>query len=491
MNKWHLRFAVTANCNFNCKYCNTNNNLIPELSEKEIKEILEAALDIGIRRIHWTGGEPLVKKDLLKYIEYASKLGYTEQAITTNGFLLEEKAEDLIKAGISRVNVSLDTMKRETFKKLTGKDGFDKVLNGIYKVLDVSNVQIKINMVVMKENIEEVNDFIKFATAINKKYSENRVIIRFLQFFPCNPNQLNEEGQEYWKEEYITEQDIINTIQKNGNSIKNEQNKVVGDNPTIKYYRINDEITIGILAMFSWKYPCGGCFKLRITPYGYASCCLNDEKMYKLIGLSTEEKLNTLKEIVNRRNTIIENREDRKHYRKKLGEVRFGEKGKEIELEKFYKILDEEKKIGKERYKIPISVQLILMDDKKNVLLLKRKSTGFGDGKYGFVGGHVESNEEVRKAIIREAKEEIGIDIKEEDLYFKSVMDRKVKDDVEYVDFIFTVTKWTGDIKNMEPQKCSEIKWFDTKKLPENIIDFEKYILENNNQNYIPWGWNN
>lgn len=347
MNKWHLRFAVTSNCNFNCKYCNTNNNLVPELKDKEIKEILAAAYNIGIVKLHWTGGEPLVKKDLYKHIEYAKTLGYTEQSITTNGFLLKEQATKIINAGISRVNISLDTMDKEKFKKITGRDGLEKVLNGIYEILNISICQIKINMVVMKDNLEEVNDFITFANQINNKYRSNRIIIRFLQFFPCNPNQLSEDGQEYWKEEYITEEDIINEIKKKGNTIKDKKDKVVGDNPTIKYFDVNDNITIGILSMFSWKYPCGGCFKLRITPYGYGSCCLNDEKMYKIIDNTLEEKEKIIRQIIERRNTIIESRKDRKHYRRKLGEVRFGEKGKEMELNKFYEIINEKEKNGK------------------------------------------------------------------------------------------------------------------------------------------------
>lgn len=344
MNKWHLRFAVTANCNFNCKYCNTNNNLVPELQDKEIKEILTAAYNIGILKLHWTGGEPLVKKDLYKYIQYATDLGYIEQSITTNGFLLEEQAEKIVKAGISRVNISLDTLNKEKFEKITGRNGLERVLKGIYKILEISNCQIKINMVVMKDNLEEVNDFIDFAKNINTKYNKDRIIIRFLQFFPCNPNQLNEEGQNYWKDEYITEQEIINEIKKNGNIITEKCQKVVGDNPTVRYYEINDSLTIGILAMFSWKYPCGGCFKLRITPYGYGSCCLNDEKMYKIIGKSLEEKKAILEQIIERRNTTIENRKDRKHYRSKLGEVRFGEKGKQVELNKFYNIIKQKEK---------------------------------------------------------------------------------------------------------------------------------------------------
>lgn len=344
MNKWHLRFAVTSNCNFNCKYCNTNNQLIPELPDKEIKEILTAAYNIGIIKLHWTGGEPLVNKNLYQYIKYATNLGYVEQAITTNGFLLEEQAEKIIKAGISRVNISLDTMEKEQFEKITGIRGLEKVLKGIYKVLDVSDCQIKINMVVMRDNLKEVNDFINFAKEINDKYKKDRIIIRFLQFFPCNPNQLNEDGQKYWKSEYVTEEEIINEIRKNGNCIIEKKEKVIGDNPTVKYYEIDKSLTIGILAMFSWKYPCGGCFKLRITPYGYGSCCLNDEEMYKIIDNLLEEKEKILKQIVERRNTIIESRKDRKHYRRKLGEVRFGEKGKQMELDKFYDIIKQKEK---------------------------------------------------------------------------------------------------------------------------------------------------
>lgn len=348
MDKWHLRFAVTSNCNFNCKYCNTNNNLIPELKNKEIKEILAAAHNIGIMKIHWTGGEPLVKKNLYKYIQYAKDLGYREQAITTNGFLLEEQATKIINAGISRVNVSLDTLNNKKFEEITGRDGLQKVLSGINKVLEDSNCKIKINMVVMKDNIEEINDFIAFANKVNNKFKKERIIIRFLQFFPCNPNQLSEKGQEYWRDEYITEEAIINEIKKKGNTIEIKKEKVEGDNPTIKYFNVNGNTTIGILAMFSWKYPCGGCFKLRITPFGYASCCLNDEKMYKIIDTTLEEKEKILREIVERRYTVIENRKDRKHYRKKLGEIRFGEKGQGLELNKFYEMIDSKENLRNE-----------------------------------------------------------------------------------------------------------------------------------------------
>lgn len=144
--------------------------------------------------------------------------------------------------------------------------------------------------------------------------------------------------------------------------------------------------------------------------------------------------------------------------------------------------------MGEERYKMPVSVQIMLFNENNQVLLLKRKSTGFGDGEYGFVGGHVEKNEEIKRAIIRETKEEIGIEIKEQNLKFRSVLNRKVNDDIEYIDFVFMAKEWTGNIKNMEQGKCSELIWCDINNLPQNIIDFEKYLIENKDT-FITWGW--
>lgn len=340
MNKWHLRFAVTSNCNFNCQYCNTNVNHKEQVEDKEIKEILKAAKMNEIDKIHWTGGEPLVRKNIGEFIQYAKKIGYCKQAITTNGFLLEKMADQLISSGIDRFNISLDTMKEEKFKQITGVNGLNKVLNGINKVLKNSTCQIKINMVVMKENLGEINDFIDFAKTINQQYGKDRIVIRFLQFFPCNPNQLKKEGQDFWKKEYIGVEDILEELRKKGKLLEKSREFIDGDNPTIKYYEIDQELTIGILAMFSWGYPCGECFKLRITPYGYASCCLNDEKMDLLVGLSVQEKAKCIQKVINRRNTIVDADKDRRHYRKKLGEVRFGEKGNQIEMKEFYHILN-------------------------------------------------------------------------------------------------------------------------------------------------------
>lgn len=140
------------------------------------------------------------------------------------------------------------------------------------------------------------------------------------------------------------------------------------------------------------------------------------------------------------------------------------------------------------RHTLPISVQLLLEKDNK-ILLMKRKNTGYEDGKYCLPGGHVEAHEEIRKALIREAKEEIGIDINMQDIEFYKVMNRKVNSNQEYIDFIFKANHWTGKISNKENNKCEEIIWANKKNLPENILSFIPEILKNDKVMYLPYNW--
>ncbi len=339
MENWHLRFGITSNCNFKCKYCNSHNCHSNDMSDTDIKEILEAAYKNGVKRVHWTGGEPLFKKTTCDFMKYAKQLGYEEQSMTTNGFFLAEKANDLKESGISRINISLDTMDKEKFKNIVGIDALDRVLNGIDKMLEITDCLIKINMVVMNDNIKEVQDFVKFAIEKNKKYGKERIIVRFLQFFPCNPNQLEKDGQKFWVNEYITEKNILTELEQFGSAVEIPRTKIQGDNPSMRYYRINDEITVGILAMFSWKYPCGSCHKLRITPQGNVSVCLNDKEVVKITEIPLEEKIELIRKLLDKRENVIAKNIERKHFRNNLGEFRFGKNGKEANIEDFYEML--------------------------------------------------------------------------------------------------------------------------------------------------------
>ena len=130
-----------------------------------------------------------------------------------------------------------------------------------------------------------------------------------------------------------------------------------------------------------------------------------------------------------------------------------------------------------ERKMFPVAIHLFLLD-KDSILLLKRYNTGYEDGKYSVIAGHLDGNEDVYNAMIREAKEEAGIEIIKNDLKIIQVMHRMQPND-ERIDYFFVCKKWNGKIINNEPDKCSELKWYCINKLPENTIEYIKYAIKN------------
>ncbi len=127
-----------------------------------------------------------------------------------------------------------------------------------------------------------------------------------------------------------------------------------------------------------------------------------------------------------------------------------------------------------ERFKLKVSVYVIFLKEDK-VLLSRRFNTGWQDGNYGLPSGHLESQETLIEALLRETAEEIGIKLNQENVTFIHVMHRKSN----YIDFFFLARNWTGDPKNMEPNKCDDLKWFPLNKLPDNMVPSVKFALEN------------
>ena len=130
----------------------------------------------------------------------------------------------------------------------------------------------------------------------------------------------------------------------------------------------------------------------------------------------------------------------------------------------------------KKRFRAIPAVYLLLIKNEK-ILLLLRKNTGFEDGNYGLVSGHLEPNETIMQAMVRETKEEAGIDINLNDLELLHVLNRQELDN-ERIDFFFSATNWKGDIINNEPHKCDGLEWFDLDNLPNNIIDYINQVLK-------------
>lgn len=141
-----------------------------------------------------------------------------------------------------------------------------------------------------------------------------------------------------------------------------------------------------------------------------------------------------------------------------------------------------------ERFKLVSAVHLFLIRDGK-VLLSRRFNTGYEDGNYSVVAGHLEGGEEVKAAAIREAREEVGIEILPPDLQVVGVMHRKSND--ERVDFFLTTTSWSGEITNREPDRCDQLAWFDLDRLPENMVPYVGRALDNYRRGnwFDSFGW--
>ncbi|MEI7857973.1 MAG: GTP 3',8-cyclase MoaA [Methanomicrobiales archaeon] len=186
----NLRISLTPKCNLACIYCHREGEKKSEepLSAAEIAEILRVAEHIGIRSVKFTGGEPMLRPDLLEIIQ--SVPAGMESSITTNGTCLAGLAADLKKAGLRRVNVSIDSLNHETYKKITGTDKLDDVLDGINAAVETGLTPVKLNMVVLAGiNDHEIDDFLAFVRG-----NRNLVLqlIELMHFNECtNHGDLN------------------------------------------------------------------------------------------------------------------------------------------------------------------------------------------------------------------------------------------------------------------------------------------------------------
>ena len=165
----HLRISVTSRCNLNCLYCHREGEINPDrdMNLDEIKDICWAFYKLGVEKVKVTGGEPLVRRDIVDVI--ADMPPFREISLVTNGTLLSKLAFDLKDAGLSRVNISLDTLDEEKYRFITGGNLLKKVVEGVYSAYDAGLKPIKLNMVVMRGiNENEIEDLLDFASKFNR-----------------------------------------------------------------------------------------------------------------------------------------------------------------------------------------------------------------------------------------------------------------------------------------------------------------------------------
>ncbi len=159
----NLRVSLTQRCNLRCIYCHAEGEVSPasELTAEEIGEILRVAAGLGIKSVKFTGGEPLLRRDLVEIIESVPE--QLESSLTTNATLLADRAHELKEAGLSRVNISLDSLKPDRYREITGRDCLSQVLEGIGAALDARLTPVKLNMVLIEGlNEDEIPDFLAF-----------------------------------------------------------------------------------------------------------------------------------------------------------------------------------------------------------------------------------------------------------------------------------------------------------------------------------------
>ena len=162
-----IRVSLTERCNLNCFYCHREGEWhqhITEMKDYEIKKILEIARKFDIRKVKFTGGEPLVREDIVEIIRLAKPLMDRDVSMTTNGTLLSSYAHDLKKAGLDRINISLDTLDAEKYRRITGTNLLEKVIEGIYSAVDARLYPVKLNMVLLRGiNDDEIEALIRFS----------------------------------------------------------------------------------------------------------------------------------------------------------------------------------------------------------------------------------------------------------------------------------------------------------------------------------------
>lgn len=268
----YVRLSVTDKCNMRCFYCMPEGFKgfeVPEnwLTFEEIERVISAFTRLGVRRVRLTGGEPLVRKNLPDLIRQLSALkGLDDLSLSTNASLLSTYAEDIKQAGVSRINVSLDTLNAEQFTKVTGNGKLDQVLAGLQAAKKAGLSPLKINTVAMKGiNDHEFIDLVKYC-------AEMDFTLRFIETMPVGSTGRNASKN------YMDLQQVIDQL--------NEEFELIpslfpGGGPA-RYFKVKDtDLHIGFITPISQHF-CDTCNRVRIAVDGTLYLCLGDEHKIEL-----------------------------------------------------------------------------------------------------------------------------------------------------------------------------------------------------------------
>jgi cyclic pyranopterin phosphate synthase len=273
----YLRVSLTDRCNLRCVYCMPEEGIIKKTHNdivrfEDLEKVISAFATLGIRKVRFTGGEPLILKGIEKLIEFTSSLpSIVDVSLTTNGILLFDKAEELKLAGLNRVNISLDTLDKDKYKKITRGGDINKVLSAIEKCISIDLKPVKINVVLMKGiNDDEVEDFINL--------TKNMPIqVRFIELMPIG------EGLKFYDRSSMKVDEVID---------KHTELIHIKDKSNVaSVYKIDGaKGTVGFISPISCKF-CNDCNRIRLTSTGSIKPCLHSQEEISLNPYFYDDKM--------------------------------------------------------------------------------------------------------------------------------------------------------------------------------------------------------
>jgi len=253
--------VLTLRCNYRCFFCHSEGigSSTAELTASEWGLIAEALKRVGVESFKFTGGEPLVRSDIVKVVEEVYKRGRPRDlSMTTNGYYLKDYAGVLRSAGLRRLNISLPSLKKEVYEKITGVNGLSKVLEGIKEALNYGYDKIKLNVVVIKElNDGEIWDIIDFA-------QKHELHVQLIELHPVG------KGKQEFSKYHSTLDKLLREIEKRSSKII-----VRGELHNRPIYYLPTGITIEIVKPVLNPLFCAACSRIRVAPDGSLKPCLS------------------------------------------------------------------------------------------------------------------------------------------------------------------------------------------------------------------------
>lgn len=268
----YLRLSVTELCNLRCRYCMPAEGICKKahadmLTEDEMVAAVSAAASLGIRKVRLTGGEPLVKRNILSICQRVAQVpGIEEVCMTTNATLLEGRAVALKEAGVDRLNISLDTLDPEKYARITRVGALDDALRGIEAALDAGFSHLKVNAVLIGGfNDDEIGDL----AGLTKRYPCD---MRFIELMPMTSNE------EFGQAAYVPNTAVLEALP--------ELEPVASDGGVAELYRLpGAQGNVGLISAVSNHF-CAGCNRIRLTADGKLKPCLHSRQELSIKGLS-------------------------------------------------------------------------------------------------------------------------------------------------------------------------------------------------------------